>query len=231
MENHYEMVIIGGGLAGLAAAVELEKFNLKTLVIDDSDRVGGRVKTDEVEDFLLDRGFQVYLSQYPEGQSVLDYHRLDFHAFSPGAVCFNQYEKFTVKDASRSKLAIPKMLFSQVGTFMDKVRLGNLTATLKATTNEEIFAKPEVTTAYYLEKRGFSKKIIERFFRPFFSGIFLENELKTSSRLFEFTFRMFALGHAALPAKGMEEIPKQLKAQAEKNRISVSHESGIHSGK
>lgn len=211
MSDKYDIVIIGGGLSGLSAALELEKFNLKILVLEKEDRVGGRVKTDSVDGFRLDRGFQVYLSDYPDGKDILDYAALDLKAFKSGALCFSDYEKFEVLDPRRHKLALPKMAFSPVGSFMDKIRMGNLNARLQAASIDEIFDRPEHTTLDYLHQHRFSNHIIERFFRPFFGGIFLEQKLETSSRMFEFVMKMFGQGLATVPAKGMEEIPKQMK--------------------
>ena len=212
MSSNYDVIIIGAGISGLTAALELEKFNLKILVLEKSDRVGGRIKTDNVDGFLLDHGFQVYLTAYPEGQKLLNYDELNFKKFYSGALCYNQTKKFTVTDTARHKLSIPKMAISPVGGFMDKIRLGNLSAQLKSSGVQDIFERPEYETMAYLKQKGYSKTIINRFFKPFYGGIFLDDELETSSRMFEFVFKMFAEGDAALPTKGMEAIPKQLKS-------------------
>ncbi len=213
MSSNYDVVIVGGGIAGLTTAIELEKFNLKILIVEKSDRVGGRVKTDNVDGFLLDHGFQVYLTAYPEGQQLLDYAQLNLQPFYSGALCFNHNKKFTVTDTARHKFSIPKMALSPVGSAMDKIRLGNLSARLKTASVEHIFERPEHTTMDYLKQSGYGKKMINRFLQPFYGGIFLDENLETSSRMFEFVFKMFAEGNAALPAKGMEEIPQQLKSQ------------------
>ncbi len=211
MTGKYDVVIIGGGLAGLSAAIELEKFNLKVLILEKEDRVGGRVKTDVMNGYRLDRGFQVYLTEYPEGKALLDYDALNLSSFAPGAICFNGSKKFEVYDTTRDKWAVPKMAMSPVGDFMDKVRMGNLNARLKKATISDIFERPEHTTMKYLQGQRFSKKIVDRFFQPFLSSIFLEPGLDTSSRMFEFVFKMFAQGAAAVPAGGMEQIPIYLK--------------------
>ncbi len=212
-ETKYDVIIVGGGIAALSTALELEKFNLKILILEKTDRVGGRVKTDVVDGFLLDHGFQVYLTSYPEGKKLLDYKELNLKPFYSGALCFNQTRSFTVTDTRRHKMSMPKMAFSPVGGIMDKLRLGNLRARLIDTSTEDIFERPEVNTAEYLKQNRYSKTIINRFFKPFYGGIFLDTELETSSRMFEFVFKMFAEGNAALPAKGMEAIPQQLKSQ------------------
>jgi protoporphyrinogen oxidase len=82
----------------------------------------------------------------------------------------------------------------------------------KVRTCADIFARTEKTTRDYLQAVPFSAAIIERFFEPFFAGVFLERELVTSSRFFEFLFRMFSLGDTAVPAAGMQQIPFQLAA-------------------
>ena len=64
----------------------------------------------------------------------------------------------------------------------------------------------------YLQDFGFSEKMITRFFKPFFAGIFLETELNTSSRMFEFVYKMFGEGYAVIPKDGIQAISNQLKA-------------------
>lgn len=219
MTKKYDIVIVGAGLAGLSAALELEKFELKTLVLEKSDRAGGRMKTDVEDGFHFDRGFQVLLTAYPDAAQVLDYEALDLCRFKPGALCFNELKKFEVEDTGRHPTALPKMAFSPVGSLTDKLKVGNLAARLRNTSIDEIFERPEHTTLDYLRQQHFSEKIIDRFFRPFFSGIFLEPNLETSSRMFEFVFKMFAEGDAAVPARGMEEIPRQMKSKLKRTEF------------
>ena len=104
-------------------------------------------------------------------------------------------------------------LFSGIGSLSDKFKILKLNFILKKKTLSDIFAEPEQTTLSYLRDFGFSKAIIEDFFSPFFSGIFLETQLETSSRMFEFVYKMFGAGHATVPKAGMEAIPKQLLSQ------------------
>ncbi len=219
MEEQYDVIVVGAGLAGLSAALELEKFDLSVLVLEQSDRVGGRLKTDQLDGFLLDHGFQVYLDEYPTGKALLNYDELDLKAFDPGALCYADTQKFLVKDTNRNKIALARMALSPVGSFMDKIRMGNLVARLKRADLEEIFMRPEHTSYNYLRQLRFSSKIIERFFKPFFSGIFLEPELDTSSRMFEFVLKMMSEGFATIPNQGMEMIPKQLKAQLKRTEF------------
>jgi protoporphyrinogen oxidase len=219
MKQEFDALIIGAGMAGLTAANHLEEYHLNTLVLEASDRAGGRVKTISHEGFRLDHGFQTLLTSYPMAKKYLNYEALNLRSFDPGALCFGVNQKYKVYDVNRKKSALFSMAISPIGSFMDKIRLGNLTARIKKKTLEEIFDGPNISTQKYLKELGFSSKIIERFFRPFYSGIFLENKLETSARIFEFTFKMFAEGEASIPAKGIGEIPKQLKEKLSRTQF------------
>ncbi|MHA7128482.1 NAD(P)/FAD-dependent oxidoreductase [Algoriphagus namhaensis] len=214
-----KIYIIGAGLSGLVAAIELEKAGYSPVILEASDQIGGRVCTDVTSDFRMDRGFQVLLTAYPETKHYLDYNALNLKMFSPGAVIFGERESYIISDPLRNPLKIMSMAFSKVGSFLDKVKMFSLTQELKKKSEVEIFASHSIPTWQYLRNYGFSEQIIENFFKPFFRGIFLEAELNTSSRMFEFVFKMFSIGHAAVPAKGMGEIPKQLRQQLAKTQI------------
>lgn len=211
--------IIGAGIAGLVAAIELERAGLSPTVFEASDRVGGRVKTDEHDGFLLDHGFQVLLTAYPEAQRYLNYDALDLKMFEAGALIFGADKPFMISDPLRQPTKLFSMAFSTVGSVLDKLKLFKLTQELKKKSIEAIFEEPSISTALYLKYLGFSDQIIHNFFKPFFAGIFLEDKLETSSRMFEFVFKMFSSGHAAVPSKGMEQIPLQLHKQLTQTQI------------
>ncbi len=210
MEKGTDVLIIGAGIAGLTAAKVLKEAGVTIKLLEASDEVGGRIRTDKVDGFLLDRGFQVFLTAYPEAKRFLDYDRLDLRPFTPGALIFDEQGITTVGDPLRHPASLFQTLFSGVGTFADKLRLLRLKLKLSRKSIGDIFADSETTTLAYLQQQGFSEKIITRFFRPFITGIFLERELATSSRMFEFVFKMFSEGDAAVPAQGMGMIPLQL---------------------
>lgn len=214
-----KIYIIGAGLSGLIAALELEKAGFSPIILESSDRIGGRMKTDEIDGFLLDHGFQVLNTAYPEAKKYLDFQALNLKTFDPGAVIFDGKDSYIITDPMRNPLKIVGMAFSKVGTFLDKVKMFTLTQELKKKSNEDIFNEPSVPTHQYLQDYGFSDQIINNFFKPFFRGIFLEMHLNTSSRMFEFVFRMFALGNAAVPEKGMGEIPEMIRRQLSKTQI------------
>ena len=185
------------------------------VILEKSDRVGGRIQTDEVEGFLLDRGFQVLLTAYPEAQNYLDYEALDLRKFVPGALIrFNgKFRSFI--DPTRQLSAIFSTAMSPVANFSDKLKMASLRKDCKKKTLDQIYSSEEISTFDFLKsKRSFSDLVIESFFRPFLGGIFLgKKNLKHPAAFFEFVFNMFGRGHAALPASGMSEIPNQLASQ------------------
>jgi phytoene dehydrogenase-like protein len=207
-----DVIIIGAGVAGLTAAIYLEEAGLKPLIIEATGRVGGRVKTDQYQGFLLDRGFQVLLTTYPEAKNLLDYEALNLKNFASGAIILNEHgEKDVISDPLREPSTLLTSLFSSVGTIRDKFKILKLSNQLKAKKIQTIFEGNDYPTLQYLKDFGFSEQLITHFFQPFFSGIFLEKNLKTSRKMFEFVFKMFAEGHAALPALGIGQIPIQLR--------------------
>ena len=218
-KNSIKVHIIGGGISGLVAAHVLENHGLSPVIIDANDRVGGRVKTDIVKGFQLDRGFQVLLSSYSAAKKYLDYKSLDLQTLKAGSCVFVGGKQCFFGDPLRDlSLFIPTLL-SPLGTLGDKLKIAKLNFHLQKKTIDKIFEDREITTKEYLTAKGFSKKIIKNFFTPFFSGIFLESELYTSSRMFEFVFKMFGKGLALLPKGGIEEISKQLKNKLKKTKI------------
>jgi len=205
-----EVVVVGAGIAGLACARALREAGREVVVIDRSDAPGGRMRTDLVEGFRLDRGFQVLLTAYPEAKRVLDYDRLDLRAFYPGALV-RWHESFhRVADPFRRPVDGLLGVGSPVGSLVDKLRVGLLRFELGSASLEALASRPETTTGDALDARGFGPAIRERFLRPFLGGVFLERDLRTSSRMFEFVWKMFSSGDIAVPALGMQAIPEQL---------------------
>ena len=217
-----DVIIIGAGIAGLTAAKLAKQKGFKVLLLEASDGVGGRVRTDNKDGFLLDRGFQLLLTAYPTAQTVLNYQKLNLKPFKPGAVVYRGNRQYRIADPLRDPKLLFTTLFSPVGNFADKMLLLKLKIKLKFTSVDEIFKHKETSTQDYLRNFGFSDKFIENFFRPFFSGIFLEQELTTSSRLFQFLFKMFSEGNAAVPAEGMGKISEQLAAHLSADEIIMN---------
>jgi protoporphyrinogen oxidase len=222
--KEYKIYIVGAGVSGLVAAKVLEDKGFHPIILESSDTVGGRVKTDVKNGFQLDHGFQVLLTAYPTAQKYLDYSALDLQEFLPGAIIFNNKKYSTIGDPLREKSMLFPTLFSSVGSISDKLKILKLTKKLKRKSIDKIFSDKEYTTLKYLQDFGFTNKIIDTFFKPFFTGIFLETELQTSSRMFEFVYKMFGEGNAAIPKSGIGAIPKQLEENLSKTVIRFKTE-------
>jgi phytoene dehydrogenase-like protein len=207
-----EVIIVGGGLSGLTAANYLHQKGIDFKILEASDRVGGRVKTEVINGYCLDHGFQVLLTAYPETQRLLDYDKLDLKKFVPGAVLLQGNGKQDrIGDPLRDFSSLIPTLTASVGGLMNKMKILGLKTRLSGKNIDQIFQQKGKTTLTALrEDYGFSDTIINRFFAPFFSGIFLETELQTDRRMFDFVFKMFGEGYATVPNMGMEEISKQL---------------------
>ncbi|MCC5835130.1 MAG: FAD-dependent oxidoreductase [Opitutales bacterium] len=210
MNNAKPVLIVGAGMAGLCCALQLHKAGLQVRLFEASDAVGGRVRTDVVEGFLLDRGFQVYLDTYPETGQLLDLDSLNLKAFEPGALIYHNGRMHRLMDVFRRPGSAWSSATAPIGSLLDKLRVGLLRMKILASSFEAIASREDRSTEVYLREFGFSEPMIDCFFRSFYGGIFLERKLQTSSRMFEFTFKLFGRGSATLPAKGMGEIPRQL---------------------
>ena len=208
-EDH-KIHIIGAGISGLIAAKVLEEHGFYPTVIEASDRVGGRVKTDVIDGYQLDHGFQVLLTAYPAARKHLNFKELELQNFMPGAALFKNKKQLIIGDPLRDWSLLFPTLRSGIGNFSDKIKILKLNQKLKKKKIAEIFVDKEQTTLSYLTDLGFSPEMINNFFKPFFSGIFLETQMKTSSRMFEFIYKMFGEGFAAVPKAGIEAIPKQI---------------------
>ena len=209
----YKIHIIGAGISGLVAAKTLEQNGYKPIIIEASNGVGGRVKTDLINGYQLDHGFQVLLDAYPMAKEHLEYSDLNLQPFLPGATIFSNGRVQTIGDPLRNISLLVPTLLSSIGSLSDKLKIFKLNTELKKKSIGAIFNSQSTTTLEYLKEKGFSNAIITQFFKPFFSGIFLEPDLRTSSRMFEFVYKMFGKGQAVLPKGGIASIPKQLKGQ------------------
>lgn len=217
-----QVAVVGAGVSGLIAALELEKGGVQVTVFEGSDRVGGRIKTDLIEGIPFDHGFQVLQTAYPLAKEYLDFDKLNLKKFRPGALIYKNGQSFKIGDAFRDGKFLLSTIGAPVGSIIDKKRVLDLSNKVKRMSIDDIFSVEEQSTITYLREFGFSKKMIESFFRPFYSGIFFETELGTSARKFLFTYKMFAEGYAALPNGGIQEIPKQLLAKLTNTEINFN---------
>ena len=220
-ERHHEVIIIGGGLAGLSCAVQLAESGVHSAVLEATDRVGGRVRSDVINGFTLDVGFQVLLTAYPSCQKLLDYSALRLRYFDPGAL-IRQSGRFTeLADPWRNPGKAWATATNPVGSVADKLRIWRLRSKTCRGSLAELYERPHQTTEQYLRDFGFSERMLDQFFRPFIGGVFLDESLSVSSRMLEFVFRMFSMGGIAVPADGMAAIPRQMAERLPRGTINL----------
>ena len=212
MSSHptVDAVVIGAGLAGLTAARHLQRAGRTVTVLEASDGVGGRVRSDHVDGFVLDRGFQVLLTAYPEAVRQLDLPALHLQAFEPGAEVFTGRRFHVVGDPMRRPKTVLSTALAPIGSPFDKLRLLALRRRVRSTSPAQLLRGTDEPTIDRLRAAGFSTKIIERFFVPLFGGIQLDPSLTSSARMFDVIFRMLSEGDSAVPAAGMGAISAQL---------------------
>lgn len=204
--------IVGAGLAGLAAAKEVTAAGHEAVVYEASDGPGGRVRTDHVDGYRLDRGFQIMLTAYPECQELLDYDRLDLQTFLPGASVRIGDAFHRIGDPLREPRQLGATLTAPIGSPIDKLRILSYRLKVSKGSIESLWDGVGTTAAYRFEKLGFSDRMVQRFLQPLFAGITLDADLQGSSQIVDFVFRMLSAGEAAVPAQGMGAISDQLAA-------------------
>ncbi len=231
------VLVVGGGVSGLTAAIKaaegLKKKNPngKVLLVEAESDLGGRVMSETTEDgFVLDKGFAVFIEEYPEAKKLLDYDALKLKPFLPGAL---------VKLKSRNNLArvadplrVPadtlNAILAPVGSIIDKVKVLPLIFNVRTKSIDQLFEEKETDTETALiERWGFSDDFIEKFYKPFLEGIYLAPLSLQSSRMFSFVFKMFSEGSATLPAGGMGAVSKQLVEKAKKFGVEIRTSTAV----
>ena len=218
------VLIVGAGMAGLTCAARLHRCGVPFVLFDSADRVGGRLKTDRTEDgFLLDHGFQVLLSAYPEVKRELDLAALCGRAFCSGAVIRTQQQhSIHLRDPLRDPLAILSTLRAPIGSLFDKIQIARLIWDVLVSSPESLLAEDSGGTLEFLKERGISPRCLEVFFKPFFGGVFLDRSLSVDRRFFKFVFQQFVFGRVLLPEGGMQRVPEQIASRLPRESVRLS---------
>ncbi len=216
------IVIIGAGIAGLTCAKYLKENGIEAVVLEASDAVGGRVRTDKINGFTLDQGFQVLLTSYPEATKILDYDALKLKMLPSGARIRLGNKYHLMPNPLKNWTTAPQALLAPVGNLWDKLKVLQLNIKLRNAPDPTVAAPAEKqTTLAFLKEFGYSDTIINRFYKPFFRGVFLEKELNTDAQFFKFLFSQFAKGNVVVPANGMQAIPEQIASCLSPNQIRL----------
>lgn len=228
VSTQFDVVVIGAGLSGLAAARQIQQSGLSVVVLESSDAVGGRVRTDNVDGFLLDRGFQVLLTAYPELTTQVDMDALDLQAFDPGALVWLQSKNGTpgkghvVSDPFRKPSTLFATTFAPIGSVIDKLRIVVLRLRVLRGAAPNLLRNNDMSTLDALRSAGFSHRMIKTFFTPLFGGVQLDPQLATSRRMFDIIFRSLSEGQSVLPARGMQALPEQLASHLAHNTVRLN---------
>ncbi len=214
--------IVGAGLAGLAAAVTLVDRGNEVTVLEASDGVGGRVRTDHVDGYLLDRGFQILLTAYPVAERVFDYDALDLRRFHAGSFVQLDSGRVLVGDPLRRPGDLLPTIQAPVGSVLDKVRLLQWRRSVMSGSVDDLWRRAECTTAARFADLKFSDDFVEQFLGPLFTGITLDPKLQITSRFTEFVFRMLSSGFGAVPLDGMGALGTQLAGRLDADDIRLN---------
>jgi phytoene dehydrogenase-like protein len=226
-----EVLVVGAGLAGLTCAARLHAAGRQVRVLEASDGVGGRVRTDVVDGYRLDRGFQVLLTGYPAARTWFDYEQLELRAFSPGVRIRSGGRFHRLADPFQAPFAAATSVLSPITTIPDGLRLLAWRRSVLAPAGREVAARSQVPTAQLLDERGFSGAIASGFFSPFLAGTFFDPDMTTSSRVTELVFRSFFRGDVSVPALGMQQLPEQLAARLPADAIHLgARVTGVRNG-
>ena len=217
-----EFVVVGAGLAGLTAAKVLSQSGREVLLLEKSDGVGGRVRTDQYKDFLLDRGFQVLLTAYPELPKHLNLSLLELHSFESGATIFSDGHFSKVGDPFRNVSSIMSTAFTKTIGIQDKIKLLKLRNSLIGRKKIYFQQKDDKRILETFEELGFTSKAINSFFKPLVGGIQLDPSLSGSTRLCFLVLKMLFIGDAAVPSRGMGAISEQLSKQINESSIRLT---------
>ncbi|MGW0933215.1 NAD(P)/FAD-dependent oxidoreductase [Streptomyces sp. NPDC002644] len=208
--NAPDTVVVGAGLAGLACALDLCRAGRRVTLLEASDGVGGRVRTDRRDGFLLDRGFQVFNTSYPQVKRRLDLRALRLRPFTPGLVAHTPDGPVRLTDPTRRPAEAGALLPGRVLPARDLAALGALTARDALLPARLLTRGADRSTAEALSRAGVSAGTVDRILRPFLSGVFLEDRLETSARFFHLVWRSMVRGTLCLPADGIGAVPAQL---------------------
>ncbi|MGC4863949.1 FAD-dependent oxidoreductase [Micromonospora sp. DT53] len=207
-----DVVIVGGGLAGLAAARRLHRAGVPWRLVEADGRLGGRVATDVVDGHLIDRGFQVLNTAYPRLGTLLDTDQLNLGYFTSGVLVRKGDKLLRLVNPLREPTGGPGTALAGVGSLLDRLRFAALATGCATLPASRLLAAPETSTETALRRAGLSDAIIEELLRPFLSGVFIERELSTSSHVLAMVLRSFARGRIGLPAEGMAALPRVIAA-------------------
>jgi hypothetical protein len=228
-----EALVIGAGLAGLSAAIALREAGVEAVVIEKSDSPGGRVRSDVIDGFTCDRGFQVFNPWYPTAKKLLDYQALDLQPLDAavGLVLHHSSQALDeppridfIGDPIRSPSDFFTTLQAPIGNKASLVRFAAYLAKTAMASERSLLSRPDISTMQVFRNLKLDRRLIDNLLRPFLGGVTLDLELATSRHFTDFVLKSFALGKPSLPCRGMGEISNQLASRLPTEAIKYQTE-------
>jgi phytoene dehydrogenase-like protein len=205
-----DVVVVGAGLAGLVAARTLAAAGREVVVLEASDAVGGRVRTDQVDGYRLDRGFQLFNPAYPEGRRQLDHDALRLRPFTRGVVLHHKGRSVRLADPREVPSWSLNAARAPLGSLRQRAALGRYLRRCATARGSQLTHQLDSTARAALLTAGVGPAAVDHLLQPFLAGVFLEPHLHTSRRFLDVVLRSLLRGTPSVPASGMQAIPEQL---------------------
>ena len=217
-----ETIIIGAGLSGLAAGKTLLSKNRDFIIIEQNNKIGGKVNTEIHNGYKLDYGFQIILDGYENTKKNIDIEKLRLQYFDSGALIWDGKKFHSIADPFKDIKELPQTIFSPIGNLKDKIKILILKLKLIFMKEDQILQMDNLTTKSFFKKNGFSSEFINKFLQPFFSGILLDKNLITPHTYMLYLFKLFSKSNAGVPINGMQEIPNLLARELPKDTLMLN---------
>ena len=216
------ILVVGGGVAGLRCAQVVSARGHEVVVLEASDRVGGRMVTDVIDGFQIDAGFQLLNPSYPQASRSLDLDGLCLGSFDAGMILADGHQNVILADPLRRPGKALGAVVAPVGSLWGRLRLGALLARARFGSVRSLLSGIDEPAEQWLRRQGISDATIDDVLRPFLAGVLLEDELTSSGHLVALLLRSFGRGLPGLPAEGMGAIPAQMAAGLPADSVRTS---------
>jgi glycine/D-amino acid oxidase-like deaminating enzyme len=215
-----DVVVVGAGLAGLTAAATLSLAGLDVAVVEASDDVGGRVRTDRVDGLLLDRGFQLLNPAYPALRRLLDLPALELQPFAAGVVVARGTRHFVLADPRRAPRHLAASAIAP-GSLREKLAFARWALKIGYGDADRLKRGTDEPLATTLQRRGLTGELAHGVVGPFLAGVLAEDGGESSRRFAELIVRSFVRGTPALPAAGVQALPRQLHGRLPQDAVHL----------